>query len=252
LTPKPPSPLTAEPTTNDAEVESRVQQLTADLAAAGWTAFQQLEEEWEGGHDLTPFRERIAATVAERERQIARRKRPLTGVTEFPNLAEELPTRTADPLNDRAARYGASFEAMRDEPAGKPVFLATLGTIAQHTARATFVSNLFAAGGIAVEVAGPTSGVDELLAAYRASTAEPAVVCLAGTDAAYSEWAAAAVEALRGAGAQHVILAGKPDAVGAEVDDAAAMGVDALAFLTATRLVLRSRGTSVHEGEKLS
>ena len=43
------------------------------------------------------------------------------------------------------------------------------------------------------------------------------------------------MEALRGAGAQHVILAGKPDAVDAEVDDAAAMGVDALAFLTATR-----------------
>ena len=212
-----------------------VEQLTADLAAAGWAAFQQLEDEWEGGHDLTPFRDRIAATVAERERQVARRKRPLTGVTEFPNLAEDLPTRAADPLNDRAARYGASFEAMRDEPAGTPVFLATLGTVAQHTARATFVSNLFAAGGIAVEVAGPTSGVDELLASYQAITAQPAVVCLAGTDAAYAEWGAAAVAALRGAGARHVILAGKPDAVDAEVDDAAAMGVDALAFLTATR-----------------
>jgi len=208
-----------------------VEQLTADLAAAGWAAFQQLEEEWEGGHDLTPFRDRIVATVAERERQIARRQRPLTGVTEFPNLAEQLPARDADPLNDRAGRYGASFEAMRDEPTATPVFLATLGTIAQHTARATFASNLLAAGGIAVEVAGPTSGVDELLAAYDGQP----VVCLAGNDAAYAEWGAAAVETLRGAGARHVIIAGRPDAVGAEVDDAAAMGVDALAFLTATR-----------------
>ena len=120
---------------------------------------------------------------------------------------------------------------MRDEPAATPVFLATLGSIAQHTARASYVSNLFAAGGIAVEVAGPTSGVDELLAAYDGQP----VVCLAGTDAAYSEWGAAAVAALRGAGARHVILAGKPDAVDAAVDDAAAIGVDALAFLTATR-----------------
>ena len=208
-----------------------VEQLTSDLAIAAWAAFQQLEAEWEGGHDLTPFRERIAATAAERERQIGRRRRPLTGVTEFPNLAEVLPTRDADPLNDRVARYGASFEAMRDQPVGTPVFLATLGTVAQHTARATFAANLLAAGGIAVEVAGPTSGVDELLASYGGQP----VVCLAGNDKAYAEWGAAAVEALRGAGAQHVIIAGKPDAVDAEVDDAAAMGVDALAFLTATR-----------------
>jgi methylmalonyl-CoA mutase len=208
-----------------------VEQLTADLAAAGWAAFQELEEEWEGGSDLTPFRERIASTVAVRERQVARRQRPLTGVTEFPNLTEVLPARAPDPLSDRAARYGAAFEAMRDEPAAAPVFLATLGTVAQHTARATFATNLFAAGGIAVEVAGPTSGVDELLASYDGQP----VVCLAGNDAAYGEWSAAAIEALRGAGARHVIIAGNPDAVDADVDDAVALGVDALAFLTATR-----------------
>jgi len=212
-----------------------VEQLTADLATAAWAAFQQLEEEWEGGHDLSPFRARIAATVAERERQVARRSRPLTGVTEFPNLAEQLPARAADPLNDRVARYGASFEALRDQPATTPVFLATLGTISQHTARATFAANLFAAGGIAVEVAGPTSGVDELLASYTGNDVAYPVVCLAGTDAAYAEWGAAAVEALRSAGAEHVIIAGKPDAVEAEVDDAASIGVDALAFLTSTR-----------------
>ncbi|WP_240044430.1 methylmalonyl-CoA mutase family protein, partial [Nocardioides albidus] len=211
-----------------------VEQLTADLAAAGWAEFQQLESEWEGGHDFDPFRARIAAVVEKREADIARRKRPLTGVSEFPNLGETLPERDADPLNDRVRRYGASFEALRDEPAAQPVFLATLGTIAQHTARATFVSNLLAAGGIAVEVAGATAGVEDLVAAYRSSGGRP-VVCLAGTDAAYGEWGAAAIAALREAGAQHVIIAGKPDAVDAEVDDAAALGVDALAFLTATR-----------------
>jgi methylmalonyl-CoA mutase len=205
-----------------------VEQLTADLAAAGWAEFQQLESEWEGGHDFDPFRGRIAAVVEKREADIARRKRPLTGVSEFPNLGETLPERDADPLNDRVRRYGASFEALRDEPAAQPVFLATLGTIAQHTARATFVSNLLAAGGIAVEVAGATAGVEDLLAAYRGQP----VVCLAGTDTAYDEWGAAAAAALREAGASHVIVAGKP---ADHADDSAAMGVDALAFLNRTR-----------------
>ena len=205
-----------------------VEQLTADLAAAGWAQFQQLEQEWEGGHDFDPFRERIAEVVAKREADIARRKRPLTGVSEFPNLAETLPERSPDPLNDRVRRYGASFEALRDEPAAEPVFLATLGTIAQHTARATFVSNLLAAGGIAVDVAGATSGIDDLRAAYGGQK----VVCLAGTDAAYEEWGAAAAASLREAGATHVVIAGKATEY---VDDSAAMGVDALAFLNRTR-----------------
>lgn len=211
-----------------------VEQLTADLAAAGWAEFQQLESEWEDGHDFDPFRARIAAVVEKREADIARRKRPLTGLSEFPNLGETLPERDADPLNDRVRRYGASFEALRDEPAAQPVFLATLGTIAQHTARATFVSNLLAAGGIAVEVAGATAGVDELVAAYRSSGGQP-VVCLAGTDAAYDDWGAAAAAALREAGARHVIIAGKATDY---VDDSAAMGVDALAFLNRTREAL--------------
>lgn len=216
-----------------------VEKLTADMAAAGWEAFIQLEEEWTGanavgGHDFSPFRDRVAAVAAEREKAIARRKRPITGLTEFPNLAETLPERPADPLNERAVRYGASFEALRDTPATGKVFLATIGTVAQHTARATFATNLLAAGGIGVEVAGATSDAEELAGKYRSAGAPP-VVCLAGSDKTYAAWGAAAIAALREAGATHVIIAGKPDAVDAEVDDAASMGVDALAFLTATR-----------------
>lgn len=205
-----------------------VEKLTADLAEAGWAEFQRLEQEWESGHDFDAFRARIDAVVAQREKDIARRKRPLTGVSEFPNLAETLPERAPDPLNDRVRRYGASFEALRDEPAAQPVFLATLGTIAQHTARATFVSNLFAAGGIGVEVAGPTAGVEDLVKAYAGQP----VVCLAGTDAAYEEWGADAAAALREAGATHVVIAGKATDY---ADDSAAMGVDALEFLNRTR-----------------
>jgi methylmalonyl-CoA mutase len=207
-----------------------VERLTHDLAEAGWAEFQRIEASGGIAAALADgsLRDRIDAVVAVREAEIARRKRPLTGVTEFPNLGETLPLRAADPQADVVRRYGASFEALRDEPAVKPVFLATLGTVAAHTARATFASNLFAAGGIAVESAGGTSSVADVLAKYAGQS----VVCLAGADPAYAEWGADLVAALREAGAQWVIIAGKPiDGV----DDSCAMGVDALAFLHNTR-----------------
>jgi len=200
-----------------------VEQLTADEAAAGWAQFQLLE-----AVGLAAFQTRVEEVVAKREAEIARRKRPLTGVSEFPNLAEELPARASDPLNDRVRRYGASYEGLRDTPPSGHVFLATMGTIAQHTARATFASNLFAAGGVAVDVAGATASAEDLVAAYAGQR----VVCLAGTDAAYADGGQAAAEALRAAGARYVIVAGKGTDY---TDDNCAMGIDALAFLTRTR-----------------
>ncbi|MFC7503064.1 methylmalonyl-CoA mutase family protein [Nocardioides sp. GCM10030258] len=200
-----------------------VEKLTDDLAVAAWAELGLLETD-----GLDALRDRIADVVARREAEIVTRKRPITGLTEFPNLAEVLPERAPSEDGASVRRYGASFEALRDAPAASPVFLATLGTVAQHTARATFVSNLLAAGGIAVDVAGPTSSAEDLLASYD----KQAVVCLAGTDDAYAEWGGAAAAALREAGAVHVIIAGKATDW---ADDSAAMGVDALAFLNRTR-----------------
>jgi methylmalonyl-CoA mutase len=211
-----------------------VERLTADLAAAAWAELGRIEEA--GGVlaalDDGSLRARIDEVVARRDDQVAHRTRPLTGLSEFPNLGEELPERTKLPETDAVRRYGAAYEVLRDEPAVRPVFLATMGTVAAHTARATFATNLFAAGGVAVEVAGPTDGVEAVLAAYDGQP----VVCLAGTDPAYAEWGAALVTALREAGARHVILAGKPR--GIEVDDSCAVGVDALSFLHRTREAL--------------
>ena len=86
-----------------------------------------------------------------------------------------------------------------------------------------------------MEAAGATAGVEEVTAVYSGQR----VVCLAGTDAAYAEWGADLVAALRAAGASYVVLAGKPGERtglrhgGADdaVDDWAAVGVDALGFL---------------------
>ncbi|MFL6089509.1 MAG: methylmalonyl-CoA mutase family protein [Aeromicrobium sp.] len=214
-----------------------VEQLTDEVAQASWTLFGELDAD--GGIVAAladgRLRDRIEQVVDERERLIGTRTKPLTGVSEFPNLREERPERRAYGRSFPVRRWGASYEALRAEPAGKPVFLATLGTVAQHTARATFVSNLLAAGGVEVEIAGATTGIENVIAAYEKAR-RPAVVALAGSDDLYAERGAETIEALRGAGADHVILAGKPRDL--KVDDSAAMGVDALAFLHRTRAAL--------------
>ena len=216
-----------------------LERMTDDLAHAGWAQFQEIERE--GGvvaslaDDDGLCRRIQEQAVAARRRQVATRRRPITGVSEFPNLGEELPERKPWPEGAlQVERYGAVFEAMRDEPATTPVLLATMGPIAQHTARASFAANLLAAGGVDTVSAGATQGPDDLVAALQEHPTT--VVCLAGTDAAYAEWGKQAVSALREAGATYVILAGKPgDNTVDGVDDSCAIGVDAVAFLGRVR-----------------
>jgi methylmalonyl-CoA mutase len=187
-----------------------VEKLTDDLAVAAWDLFGRLDE----GADLAPL---IAAAAAERDQEVATRARPITGLSEFPNLAETRPSREG--ADDGVRRYGAAFEALRADPTSTHVFLATLGPVAAHTARAGFATNLLAAGGVAVDVAGATAGVDDVAAAYDGQR----VVCLAGTDTAYDEWGEAAA----------VVSTRSTDERWA--DDSFSAGDDAIAFLTRTR-----------------
>ncbi len=214
-----------------------VEKLTDDLAVAGWEELGRIEEA--GGIldaiEDGSLKSRIGEVVQERDRQVAKRTRPLTGLTEFPNLDETLPERAPYPEGALPVRpYGEPFEALRDEPAGAKVFLATMGTIAAHTARATFASNLFASGGIDVVNAGRHDDVEAVLADFTGPDGGQSVVCLAGNDKAYAEWGADLVAALREAGAEWVVLAGKP-LEGVQTDDSCAMGIDALEFLHRTR-----------------
>lgn len=215
-----------------------VEKLTDELARSAWDHFGHVDGA--GGIvaliNSGALAGRIANIVDAREAQIAVRARPITGLTEFPNLHEDQPERRPYGREPVVHRYGASFEAMRSEPVAAPVFLATLGSVPQHTARATFMANLLAAGGIDTVAAGATEGVDDVVAAYKDAD-EPAVACLAGPDALYADRGTEVVTALRGAGAQHVVVAGRND-VGA--DDSAAVGVDALDFLRRTREELAS------------
>ncbi|WP_347354777.1 methylmalonyl-CoA mutase family protein [Intrasporangium sp.] len=213
--------------------------LTDGLSRAAWAEFQAIEAG--GGIEEAladgSLRSRIDDVATRRADQIAHRTRPVTGLTEFPDLEQTRPERDPDPLAHDVRRYGAAFEALRDEPATRPVFLATLGPVAAHTARATFAANLLAAGGIPTVSPGATAGVGPLLQAY-AGQDRPPVVCLCGTDAAYLDHGTEAIAALRAAGATWVVLAGRPGdrTVAADlVDDSAAMGLDALSFLNRTR-----------------
>lgn len=219
-----------------------VEKLTDDLARASWDLFGQLDATADATAAIAQLRERIEATVDRRAEQIARRTRPITGVSEFPDLAETLPERAAYPHPPQVLRYAGEYEEMRDHPAARPVFLATMGPIAQHTARATFAVNLLGAGGVDHVLAGATEGTDDVLDAYRRAGAPP-VACLAGSDTAYAEWGVELVAALRAAGASHVIVAdtyARQLRARVDADDTIAAGLDALGFLRRIREVLNA------------
>jgi methylmalonyl-CoA mutase len=224
-----------------------VESLTDALARAGWAFFREIEAA--GGAvaalDGGLVAQRTAEVRARRERDAATRAAPITGVSEFPDLDERPLVRDPAPEPPRGGglpvfRPAAAFEAHRAasdarlaETGARPrAFLATLGPLAAHTARAGFARNLLHAGGVETVAAGPTDTVEEVVAAFRASGTPVAVLC--STDAVYRERAAQTAAALRGAGATRVLLAGRPpaDADWAEgVDGQLHAGSDALAVI---------------------
>ena len=197
-----------------------VEKVGDDLAEAAWAEFQTIEGEGGYGASLLggKLQARIAGVHAARMKDIERRKIPVTGVSEFPLLEEIEPpvaeVATAPPRSHDGAlnpvRLAQPFEDLRDAASGKnlSIFLATLGPIAEHTARADFARNLFAAGGVAAKEAPvPPQSASECAAAFKASGCKIAVIC--GADARYADEAEATAAALKEAGAQHIWLAGK-------------------------------------------
>ncbi|MEU3773111.1 methylmalonyl-CoA mutase subunit beta [Streptomyces sp. NPDC032472] len=222
-----------------------VERLTSELADAAWEFFQTVERA--GGLPAALrsglVAERLAATWAERSAKLAKRREPITGVSEFPLLAEQLPEREAAPAAPSGGlprvRRDEAYEALRarsdrhlEATGARPrIFLAALGTAAAHTARATFAANLFQAGGIQ-PVHDPVS-VDAATAAaaYTASGADGTAV-LCSSDALYEEQAEAVAAALRSAGATTVFLAGRPGTAAGAVDEYVFAGCDAVAVLS--------------------
>ncbi|MGY3446712.1 MULTISPECIES: methylmalonyl-CoA mutase family protein [unclassified Bradyrhizobium] len=209
-----------------------IETLTAQLCEAAWTLFQGIEKA--GGifpaleHGL--IQQKVAATRAQREANVAKRRDILTGASEFPNLHEDVPAvlnvKPSAPVStaDAKIRFDAlapmrlaePFESLRDKSdaalkahgARPKIFLANLGTPADFTARATFAKSFFETGGIEAVDSEGFADPAALAAAFKASGA--AMACICSSDKVYAASAAEAAKALHGAGARHIYLAGRP------------------------------------------
>lgn len=204
--------------------------LTDTLAREAWQRFRAIENEGGLVEALASGRlgDAIDATWKRRLSDVASRKTPILGVSEFANLDEVLPRKTgstAPPSSGTAPgastsprRDALAFEALRTTAEAKSspidVALVTLGTFAETRPRVGFAASFFAAGG--------------LRSRETAERAKATIACLCGTDEQYAANAATVARELRAAGCRHVVLAGRPGDLEASLRDA---GVDAFVYV---------------------
>jgi methylmalonyl-CoA mutase len=229
-----------------------IEQTTAELAAKAWTVFQEIEAAGGIVASLTSglVQDQIAAVADQRARAIATGRLEMTGVSAFPLLGPDGVTVTPRPATPGLTaalavrplvpvRLAAPFEALRDRAdaatTAPQVFLASLGAIADHTARSSWIKNHLASGGIASIASDGYDTPEAAAAAFKASGARVAVI--ASSDALYATYGEATARALKAAGAAHVVVAGRPGereaawrAAGA--DRFVFAGQDAIATLT--------------------
>lgn len=194
-----------------------IENLTSKLAESAWKLFLETEETGgiitciENGH----VQEKIAECAAKRNEELAKRKRILTGVNQFPNLNEkeaehlERPLTTPAPEGKfkvvRPYRGAEPFEALRlqtEEYARKnngerpKVFLLTYGNLAMRKARAGFATNFFGCLGYEIiDNPGFENGIQGAEAALK-SGAQVTVLC--SSDEEYAELAAQSCPLLKG------------------------------------------------------
>ena len=210
-----------------------IEHLTDALCASAWALFQTYDKAGGAWAALEQgmIQRDVAAVREKRQAAAARRKDPITGTSDYPNLHENaarvlnvarapLPKEpgaepTIEPLP--SIRLAEPFERLRDKSdailrktgARPKVFLANLGKVSDFTARATFARNFYEAGGL--ESVGNDGFPDHaaMVAAFKTSRAE--VACLCSSDKVYDAQAVEAAKALSAAGAI-VHLAGRPGA----------------------------------------
>ncbi len=207
-----------------------IEALTADIVQVAWKLFQEIEAAGGAAAAIEQglIQQKIAATRATRQANIARRKDALTGTSDYPNLSEapvavlEVPRVSVPSLPAAvtfeslpSSRVAEPFEVLRDRSdeifaktgARPKVFLANLGKLSDFTARATFAKNFYEAGGIEGVSNDGFKDLDDMTAALKASGAKLACVC--SSDKVYEREAADAAKALTAAGViAH--LAGRP------------------------------------------
>ncbi len=145
----------------------------------------------------------------------------------------------AAPFEELRAASDAWLAAQGKRPR---VFLASMGPVAHHTARATYSRNFFEVGGFEVVGNDGFRNPDDAVRAFVASGAAVAVIC--SSDKLYPEVVPQLAPKLKAAGARSVVLAGNPGANetawrGAGVDRFIFIKCDVLATL---RDMLREEG----------
>ena len=286
-----------------------VESLTRELGQQAWAAFQSIEVQ--GGMLAAlrsgAFKREIDATWEMRQKDLARRKTPITGVSEYPNLIEDAVERPVAATGDveraigqnrkqRAAdtkilsklslitdlqgparfqattnallqgatrlqieatlgrnperieafhlrRFSAGYEKLRDasdaamhQSGQRPrIFLANMGPLSVHTARAAFAQNFFEAGGFQAVTNEGFETAEAAAAACADENCTLAIIC--SSDAWYETGAAAVALALKKSGIKTLFLAGNPGTHAEEyrnagIDQFIFVGCDVLSTLT--------------------
>lgn len=213
-----------------------LESLTDALAREAWRRFRALEAAGGVAQALADgsLRERLETAWKKRSDAIAKRKEPITGVSEFANLDEKMLPRPDDhdPESGNEERESAghdalathrdaeAFEALRDRADrlaatghAPSVALITLGPPAEHRARLGFASGFFAAGGIRAQSTTETAG---------------GIACLCGSDERYAAEAVSRARELKAAGCARVLLAGRPGPLEPALREA---GIDAFIYV---------------------
>ena len=198
-----------------------IETLTRSIADAAWKLFLEVEEK--GGY-VKAFEEgfiveRVKASAAAKDKNIATRRQILLGANQYPNFtetaadnisAETVARETADGNVLTPYRGAMAFEAMRlkaDRSGKSPkAFMLTCGSLAMARARAQFSCNFFACAGIKVQDNTFFKSVEEGVEAALAAKAEIVVICSSDDD--YAELAPKAKELL--GGKAMLVVAGAP------------------------------------------
>lgn len=198
-----------------------IENLTQSIAAEAWKFFLEIEEK--GGYTEAYkagfIAERIKASAAAKDKNIATRRQILLGANQYPNFTEVAGKEiTAESVTRKQAegnvlvpyRGAMAFEEMRlhvDRSGKEPkAFMLTCGNLGMARARSQFSCNFFACAGIKVIDNTYFKSIEEGVKAALESKAQIVVVCASDDD--YAEAAPKIKELL--CGKAILVVAGAP------------------------------------------